>query len=83
MLVPCPFRGDHKTNDNRPHGPSQCPPPAGKHGDRYHSLSPKREGPMKVLTFDARGVSVAGVHNAGASSPNRGKKKSEAEKRTA
>lgn len=81
MLVPCPFRRDHKTNNCRPHGPSQCPPPPGKHGDRYHSLSAGgRKRPMKVLAFDERGVSVAGIHNAGASSPNRGKKKSEAEK---
>lgn len=81
MLVPCPFRGDHKIRQGHMHGPSQCPPAPGKHGDRYHSLSAGgRKRPTKVLTFDERGVSVAGIHNAGASSPEHGKKKSEAQK---
>lgn len=60
-LIPCPHRGDHKTNSHRPHGPSQCPPAPGKHGDRYRSLYAKREARIEGKSFDVRGVSVAGV----------------------
>lgn len=56
------------------HAADRCVP-RGKRGDRYHSLSPKKEGPvMATLTFDARGVSVAGVGGSQAKTHRQGKK---------
>ncbi len=72
MLVPCPFRGDHKINSGRMHGPSQCPPIPGKHGDRYRSLHAKREARIVGKSFDVRGVAVAGVGGS-KTAPNRKK----------
>ena len=73
-MVPCPFRGDHKTNRSRPHGPSQCPPPRGKHGDRYRSLHAKRETSIVGKSYDVRGVAVTGVGGNQAKSHRQGKK---------
>lgn len=78
MLVPCPFRPDHKIRKGWMHGSGQCPPPRGKHGDRGHSLYPHKVGGRYEAGDQAtagHGVSVPGIHNAGASSPNRGGKK--------
>ena len=76
MLVPCRFRGDHKTNKSRPHGPSQCPPPQGKRGDRYRSLHAKREVKIESLSYDTRGVAVTGMHGGKAGKHRAGRKKS-------
>ncbi len=62
MLVSCPYRADHKIRKGHMHGPSQCPPPQGKRGSRYHSLHPKRETVIAPLLFDVRGVTATGMH---------------------
>jgi len=71
MLVPCRFRGDHKTNSSRPHGPSQCPPPPGEHGD-HRRLKRLRKKHNRQIARDmagtVRGVAVAGTGKPSASS---------------
>lgn len=73
-LVLCSFRGDHMTNNNRPHGPNQCPPPRGKRGDRGHSLYAQKARMMGEIKFDDRGASVTGVGGSKVAG-NRNKKK--------
>lgn len=68
MLVCCPHRGDHKTNRSRPHGPRQCPPPRGKHGDRGHSLYAAKVRVLGEIKLNDRGAAVAGTGKPSASS---------------
>lgn len=55
------------------HAADRCVP-RGKRGDRYHSLSPKPEKALPMLTTDVRGVAVAGVGGNQAKSHRQGKK---------
>ena len=75
MLVQCRHRGDHMTNRSRPHGPSQCPPPQGKRGDRYRSLHAKRDVKIEPLAYNIRGVAVTGMHGGKAAKHRAGIKK--------
>lgn len=82
MLVPCPFRGDHKIQRGRMHGPGQCPPPPGGSGEHWQRKRlAKHKAKRDAVYHVQRGVAVSGIHNAGASSPNRGAKKSTEEKK--
>ena len=81
MLVQCRFRGDHKTNRSRPHGPSQCPPPVGEHGDHRRRKRLRKRNSKKAAKFMAgtvRGVSVAGTGKPSASSDKKAGVKKEA-----
>ncbi len=77
-LVPCPFRGDHRIVEGRMHGPSQCPPPAGEHGERRRNkrLAARKAKKANEGFIEARGVAVAGVGGGQAKSHRAGKKKS-------
>lgn len=71
MLVPCPFRGDHKIRSGHMHGSSQCPPLAGERGDhrRLKRLRKKHaKQAAKDMAGTVRGVSVAGTGKPSASS---------------
>lgn len=63
MLVPCPFRGDHKIRNGFMHGPGQCPPPAGERGEhrRKKRLRKKHAKQQAEGMLDTRGSAVAGV----------------------
>lgn len=64
MLVPCPFRGDHKIRKGHMHGPSQCPPPPGERGDhrRLKRLRKKHNKQVaKDMAGTIRGVAIAGT----------------------
>ena len=63
MLVPCPFRGDHKIRRGHMHGPNQCPPPAGEHGEhrRNKRLRLRAKVQQSEGIVEQRGDSVAGV----------------------
>lgn len=76
MLVPCQFRGDHKTNRSRPHGPNQCPPPPGERGEhrRNRRLAARRRARQADGVIESRGESVAGVGGSQAKSHRQGKK---------
>ena len=76
MLVPCPFRGDHKIREGHMHGPSQWPPPAGEHGDhrRNKRLRARFRARQSEGIIENRGVAVAGVGGNQAKSHRQGKK---------
>lgn len=76
MLVPCQFRGDHKTNASRPHGPSQCPPPAGERGEHRRNKRLRKKRAKRAAQFHVvRGAAVAGTGKPSASSDKTAKKK--------
>lgn len=65
----CPHGCGHPTGKGGPHKKENCPPPAGKRGDRYHSLSPKREqAQVGTQIFDVRGAPVKDTGKPSASS---------------
>ncbi len=62
MLVPCPFRGDHKIRNGRMHGPSQCPPPPGEYGEhKRRKRLAKRHREREAEFTVKRGVAIAGT----------------------
>ena len=81
MLVPCSFRGDHKTNLSRMHGPSQCPPPPGERGEHRRlkriaaRIRVEKAEEMKVMGADHRGIAVKNTSGSKAKSHRRGKAK--------
>lgn len=79
MLVPCPFRGDHKIHSGRMHGPSQCPPPAGERGDhrRLKRITARLRAKKADGINESRGVAVAGVGGSKAKSHRLGRAKTQ------
>lgn len=79
MMVPCPFRGDHKIVSGRMHGPSQCPPPVGEYGDRRRNkrLAARKRAKQADGFQNQRGVVVAGMHGGKAKKHRAGRKKAE------
>ncbi len=67
----CPHGCGHRNRVGHQHARANCPPPAGKHGDRYHSLSPKKESSINVQLFDQRGSAVKDTGKPSASSDKR------------
>ena len=61
----------------REHKTGFCPMPAGKHGDRYHSLEPARRssGAERTVLFNARGTTVGGLKRGGSRGKGQAEKK--------
>ena len=68
-MVPCPHRGDHKIRNGHMHGPSQCPPVPGEHGEHKRRKRLRHQKSLHEAEFATkRGEAVAGTGKPSASS---------------
>lgn len=76
MLVPCPHRGDHKIRPGRMHGPSQCPPLPGEHGEHRRNKRLRKKHAKRAAEFHVdRGAAVAHTGKPSASSDKKARVK--------